>query len=71
MTRAADEAVARVEHRAPVSRDRVECWLAGSVEIDRCRECDYLVGLEWTGSGDPPRVICEEPTQDADAAFAW
>lgn len=71
MTRAAGDAVARVEHRAPVGRDRVECWLAGSVEIARCRECDYLVGLEWMGGSDPPRVICEVPPQDADVEFAW
>jgi hypothetical protein len=61
VTRADLATVARVEHQAPVTGERVECWLAGSVEIARCRECDYLVGLEWPSGGNPPRVICEEP----------
>lgn len=72
MTRAANAKVVGVEHRARVIRDRVECWLAESVEIARCRECDYLVRLESPIAGDQPRVvICGAPNQDADVEFAW
>jgi hypothetical protein len=48
MTISTDEWAER-EVRIRVIDDRVECPRVGTVEIDRCRECVYLLRLETAG----------------------
>jgi len=55
--------------RLPVSVDRVVCWRIGPVELDRCRECVYLMRLE----GDPgaASVVCADRDPGREVDFAW
>jgi hypothetical protein len=59
------------EHRTFAQDDRVSCWLAGSVKLDRCRECFYLVRLERSVGSRPALVVCADMTSDVDEEFAW
>lgn len=59
--------------RQPVSLGRVACWRLGSVVIDRCRECVYLVSLEDGAAGDSAaaHVVCSQDESGPEADFAW
>jgi hypothetical protein len=58
--------------RMPVVGDRVACWRIGSVDLERCRECLYLLRLEQTGSDRARQefVVCSDAALEADD-FAW
>jgi hypothetical protein len=59
--------------RLPVSVDRVACWRIGPVELDRCRECVYLMRLEGAHPGDPraASVVCLDCDPALEVDFAW
>jgi hypothetical protein len=59
MTSSADLA-GRDQYRIHVIRGRVACPRVGAVDLDRCRECTYLVRLEDTGPDRPSGsyVVC-------------
>jgi len=46
MTPSAAEASEIRERRVQVDGNRVACWRIGTVDLDRCRECQYLLRLE-------------------------
>ncbi len=50
----------RDEYRINVIGDRVACPRVGAVDLDRCRECTYLVRLEDAGPDRPSAsyVVC-------------
>ena len=43
---------ASTELRIPVVRDRVACPRIGPVDLDRCRECAYLLRIEGADSDE-------------------
>jgi hypothetical protein len=59
--------------RLPVSVDRVTCWRIGPVELDRCRECVYLIRLEGGHAGDAgaASVVCADRDPALEVDFAW
>jgi hypothetical protein len=59
------------ERRVRVVGDRVACWRLGSVALDRCRECLYLLRLEADAAAAPRHVVCADVFLDDEAAFAW
>lgn len=59
------------ERRARVIGNRVACWRIGSVDLDRCRECLYLLRLEVAGEPPSGRVVCAAATAEAEFDFAW
>jgi hypothetical protein len=62
------------ERRTRVEGNRVACWRIGSVELDRCRECLYLVRLEGGASSpqrQPTYVLCADAAVEAEVDFAW
>lgn len=59
------------ERRCSVIGDRVACWRIGSVDLDRCRECVYLLRLEVAGTPASGDVVCAGSSPDAETAFAW
>jgi hypothetical protein len=59
------------ERRSRVEGNRVACQRAGTVELDRCRECLYLLRLEIAGTPAVGHVICADPSVEAEFDFAW
>ena len=59
--------------RHPVRLDRVDCWRLGPGELERCRECVYLLGLEHaTAHGSTAsQVVCVDDNRDLEAPFSW
>ena len=60
--------------RQPDSLGRVACRRLGSVVIDRCRECVYLVSLEDGAAGGSAAayVVCSQDESGPEAAdFEW
>jgi hypothetical protein len=52
---------------------RVVCPRVGTVDIDRCRECVYLLGLEdvvLTGTS-VTQVVCSAASVDSGLQSAW
>ena len=61
------------ELRIRVIDDRVDCPRVGTVDIDRCRECVYLLGLEdvvVTGTS-VTHVVCSAASVDSGLQSAW
>ena len=59
------------ERRSRVIGDRVACWRIGSVDLDRCRECVYLLRLEVAGEPPSGHVVCATATAESEFDFAW
>lgn len=61
------------QRRIRVEGNRVACWRLGPVELDRCRECLYLVTLDNAAAPDAPMgyVVCVDSDLDAEVDFAW
>ncbi len=59
--------------RHPVQLDCVDCWRLGPGELERCRECPYLLRLEGaTADGSPvSHVVCVGNERDLGAPFSW
>jgi hypothetical protein len=57
----------------PVRLDHVTCWRLGTVALDCCRECVYLLRLERpTVDGSAAlQVVCAGYDQTPDLDFAW
>jgi hypothetical protein len=71
MTVFAAEPGGKQERRCRVSGDRVACWRIGSVELERCRECLYLLRLEVAGEPASGVVVCADPSPEAEGTFPW
>lgn len=71
MTVLAAELGGTQERRCRVIGDRVACWRLASVDLDRCRECVYLLRLEVVGTPASGDVVCADSNPEADIAFAW
>lgn len=71
MTVIAAEPTGTEERRCRVLGDRVECWRIGSVDLDRCRECVYLLRLEVAGTPASGSAVCANSNEDAEIEFAW
>jgi hypothetical protein len=59
--------------RIRVIDGRVVCPRVGTVDIDRCRECVYLLGLEdvvLTGTS-VTHVVCSAASVDSGLQSAW
>lgn len=61
------------ERRVRVEGGRVDCRRLGTTQLDRCRECPYLVALHEgaTVGGSDHFVLCLDSDLDADVDFAW
>ena len=59
------------ERRVPVERNRVACGRIGSVAIDRCQECPYLLRLEVAGEPRSAHVVCADSDFDTGFDYAW
>lgn len=59
------------ERRIRVEGNRVACWRLGPVELDRCRECLYLLRLEIAGTPPSGHVVCADSYLEAEFDFAW
>jgi hypothetical protein len=59
--------------RHPVWLDRVHCWRLGPGELERCRECVYLLRLEGaTADGTAvSHVVCVDDDRDLETPFSW
>jgi hypothetical protein len=59
--------------RQPVSVDHVTCWRLGTVVLDRCRECVYLLRLEGATAQDSAEayVVCAGQDAEPELEFAW
>jgi hypothetical protein len=57
--------------RCRVIGDRVACWRIGKVDLDRCRDCLYLLRLEVAGTPASGDVVCADANPEAEIAFAW
>ena len=58
------------EQHLPVEDDRVACHRMGTVELDRCRECVYLIRIELAGTPPAGFVVCAGSHVDAELD-AW
>lgn len=58
------------ERRVRVVGGRVACWRIGSVDLDRCRECLYLLRLEVDAPFTPRHVVCWGAYLEAEVDFA-
>ena len=58
------------ERHIPVEGDRVACQRMGSVMLDRCRECVYLLRIEFAGTRSAEGVVCAGSHVDAELD-AW
>lgn len=59
------------ERRSRIEGNRVACQRAGTVELDRCRECLYLLRLEIAGTPPMGYVVCADSSVEAEFDFAW
>jgi hypothetical protein len=57
--------------RVRVDGNRVACWRIGSVDLDRCHECLYLLRLEVAGEPASGSVVCTDSYLEAEVDFAW
>lgn len=57
--------------RVQVDANRVACWRIGSVDLDRCRECLYLLELDVAGEPPSGHVVCADSSLDAEVEFTW
>ena len=73
MTVAATIAAEAEQRRTRVKDNRVACRRIGSVDLDRCLECLYLIRLEDSGAAEPAAlyVVCADAALDADVDFVW
>jgi hypothetical protein len=71
MTVVAAEPSGTQERRCRVIGDRVACWRIGFVDLDRCRECLYLLRLEVVGTPASGDVVCADSNPEAEIALAW
>jgi hypothetical protein len=52
--------------------DRVECARIGRTQLDRCRECAYLVRLDSARGGrTTTHVLCLSSDLPDEPGFAW
>jgi hypothetical protein len=58
------------EVRYPVLAGRVTCVRLGAVEVERCRECVYLLRME-SSAGTPTHVVCAAQDLEPEFDFAW
>lgn len=58
------------ERHIPVEDNRVACPRMGTVELDRCRECVYLLRIELAGTPPAGHVVCAGSHVDAELD-AW
>lgn len=60
------------QRRLPVEGNRVTCRRLGSIELDRCRECLYLVALvDGAAPGSAVNsVVCLDSDLEAEVVFA-
>jgi hypothetical protein len=70
MTHWATEAAASGE-QIPVVGNRLTCPRIGVVDLDRCRECTYLIRLEGGAPATPRYVVCSVACLEAEAEFGW
>lgn len=54
----------------PVASNLVACPWLGTVELDRCRECVYLLRLELVGTPPGGHVVCADSYVEAEL-HAW
>ena len=59
------------ERRIRVEGNLVACHRIGTVELDRCRECLYLLRLEIAGTPPLGHVVCADSYLEAEFDFAW
>lgn len=61
------------QRTVPIVDDRVACRLLGDVALQRCRECDHLVRLEFSASGlsAPSHVICRDAGSALESDLSW
>jgi len=59
------------ERRSRFDGCRVACLRVGTVELDRCRECLYLLRLEIAGTPPVGDVVCADSSLEAEFEFAW
>jgi hypothetical protein len=60
------------ELRIRVIDDRVDCPRLDSADIDRCRECAYLLRLEAAVTGaSETHVVCLAASADFGLESAW
>lgn len=58
------------ERHIPVANNLVACERMGTVELDRCRECVYLLRLELVGTPPSGHVVCADTHVEAEL-HAW
>jgi hypothetical protein len=58
------------EVRYPVLAGRVTCVRLGGAEVERCRECVYLLRME-SSAGTPTHVVCAAQDLEPEFDFAW
>ena len=58
------------ERHIPVRGNRVACQRMGTVELDRCRECVYLLRLELDETSPTGHVVCADSHVEAEL-HAW
>jgi len=54
------------ERPIPIEGNRVACQRMGTVELDRCRECLYLLRLELVGTLAKGHVVCADSHVEAE-----
>jgi len=56
-----------------VRLNRVDCWRLGPGEVERCRECVYLLRLEGATvrGSTASHVVCVDDGRDLEAPFSW
>jgi hypothetical protein len=67
----AAELIPAQERRCRLVGNRVDCWRIGPVEVDRCRECVYLLRVEVAGTPASGEVVCAGPSPEAETVFTW
>ena len=59
------------ERRIRVEGNRVACQRVGTVELERCRECLYLLRLQIAGTPPAGHVVCAASYLEEEFDFAW
>ena len=54
-----------------VVANRVACWRIGWVDIDRCRECPYLLRLDVAGDPASGYLVCADSYHEAEVDIVW
>ena len=55
----------------PIRAGRVACPLLGEVDLDRCRECDHLIGIDSAAGTTAHAVTCADRGRDYGDNLAW